>query len=87
MAGKGVGSNSVLTLEGLLQHGGESSWPSAGSAAKEKGEPAACWDYESGELVAFGFPQKGRRRPELMCIAGLQLGDELVDLGCLPIPV
>lgn len=94
VAGKGVGSNSssLLTSEGLLCSAevnlhGHLQVLLRGREAQLLA-PSCVLEYESGELVAFGFPQKGGRRPELMCIAaGLQLGDEPVDLGCLPIPV
>lgn len=86
VAGRGVGSNdgSLLTSEDFfLQSTDKSWWASAGSAAEER-DPAAgtscALENGPGELVAFGFPQKGRRRPELLRVAaGLQLRAAFVD--------
>lgn len=95
VAGKGVRSNSssLLTSErlfcsmGVNPHGYLQVLLLRGRETQLLA-PFCVLEYDSGELVAFGFPQKGGRRPELMCIAaGLQLGDKLVDSGCLPIPV
>lgn len=95
VAGKGVGSNSssLITSDGLFcsmgvnPHGHLQVLLLRGRETQLLA-PLCVLGYKREELVALGFAQKGGKRPELICIAaGLQLRDELVDLGCLPISV
>lgn len=91
MSGKSVGRNSTFLVmsEGLFCSMGVNPHGHFQVLLLRETQllaPSVMLEYQRGKLV--GFAQEERWRPEFMFTAvGGQFGDELVDLGCLPLSV
>lgn len=91
MSGKGVesSSSSLVMSEGLFCSVGVNPHSLLQVSLLRETQllaPTSVLEYQHGESV--GFAQEEGWRPEFMFTAvGGQFGDELVDLGCLPLSV
>lgn len=89
LSGKGAGSNSssLVMSEGFFCSMGVNPHGHLQVLLRRRGIPS-CWPPPVCWSTRVGFAQEEGWRPEFMFTAvGGQSGDELVDLGCLPLSV